>query len=252
MKEKNVADRLDVLFLDTDGAIVVAELKRDQAPDTTDLQGLKYAAYCSQLTVADLIDEYARFHSVDKAAAQTAVTDHAPSLEDGELAATRIRLVARAFGPSVTTVVLWLRDLKLDIGCIEITARKLPDGNAVLTSRQLLPPPAAEDYLVKRRRREESEEKLEGWTWHPLDESLKRSRQRALCSVRARCQVSTSCRPHNHESLVHTSTNGSGNSGHLPRSVITLLARGSSMRTVRPSQPCQLDRGSRTTIVESM
>jgi hypothetical protein len=70
-------------------------------------------------------------------------------------------LVAEAFRPSVTSMVLWLRDYELDIGCIEVSARLLPDGNAVLTSRQLLPLPVAEDYLVQRRRRERIEERRE-------------------------------------------------------------------------------------------
>ena len=43
----------------------VAELKRDKAADTTELQALKYAAYCSQLTLEELIEEYGRFHEVD-------------------------------------------------------------------------------------------------------------------------------------------------------------------------------------------
>src|SRR3954451_7258379 len=38
-----VADRLDVLFLDSVGALLVAELKRDESAETTDLQALKYA-----------------------------------------------------------------------------------------------------------------------------------------------------------------------------------------------------------------
>ena len=33
-----------------------------------------------------------------------------PAIEDGEFAPIRIRLVAGSFGPSVTTLVLWLRD----------------------------------------------------------------------------------------------------------------------------------------------
>jgi hypothetical protein len=49
----------------------------------------------------------------------------------------------------------------LDIDCIQISARRLPEGNALITSRQLLPLPAAEDYLVKRRRREKEEERWE-------------------------------------------------------------------------------------------
>jgi hypothetical protein len=161
LKDKKVSDRLDVLFLDSDGALLVAELKRDQAPDTTDSQALKYAAYCSQLTVDDVIEEYSRYHKEDIETAKTEVVNHAPALADEELGPTRIRLVATGFGPSVTTVVLWLRDLGLDIGCVELRARRWSESSAVLTARQLLPPPAAEDYLVKRRRREESEEKKE-------------------------------------------------------------------------------------------
>jgi hypothetical protein len=120
-----------VLFLDSDGAPVVAELKRGEAPDTVDLQALKYAAYCSQLTVEDLIDAYSRHHDLGKEDARIEVFDHAPSLRSSELRPVRVRLVAETFGPSVTTTVLWLRDVGLDIGCVEISPRSLPDGGYV-------------------------------------------------------------------------------------------------------------------------
>ncbi len=161
LRTQRVEDRLDVLFLDSDGAPVVAELKRGVAPDTVDLQALKYAAYCSQLTVEDLIEAYARHHDLSKEDARAEVFDHAPSLRNSELRPVRVRLVAEAFGPSVTTTVLWLRDVGLDIGCVEVSPRKLPSGGYVVTARQLLPLPAAEDYLVKRRRREKAEEEHE-------------------------------------------------------------------------------------------
>lgn len=147
-----------MLFLDSDGAPLIAELKKGEAPDTVDLQALKYAAYCSQLTVEALIDAYARHRKLDKEGARAEVLDHAPSLQDTELRPVRVRLVAEAFGPSVTTTVLWLRDVGLDIGCVEVSPRSLPEGGYVVTARQLLPLPAAEDYLVKRRRREKAEE----------------------------------------------------------------------------------------------
>jgi hypothetical protein len=158
LRVQRVEDRLDVLFLDSDGAPVVAELKRGEAPDTVDLQALKYAAYCSQLTAEDLVEAYARHHGLGKEDAQAEVFDHAPSLRDGEPRPVRVRLVAEAFGPSVTATVLWLRDVGLDVGCIEVSPRRLPEGNYVVTARQLLPLPAAEDYLVKRRRKEKAEE----------------------------------------------------------------------------------------------
>lgn len=165
--EGRIRDRLDVLFLDSAGSLVVAELKRGEAPDTVDLQALKYAAYCSQLTVEDVVGDYARYHNTDEPSAREVLFDHAPSLEATGVGPVKVRLVAEAFRPSVTSMVLWLRDYDLDIGCIEISARRLPDGNAMITSRQLLPLPVAEDYLVRRRRREREEEKREAATRRP-------------------------------------------------------------------------------------
>jgi hypothetical protein len=164
IRDRRVADRLDVLFLDSAGSLLVAELKRGEAPDTTELQALKYAAYCAQLTVDDVIEQYSRYHAVTIDEARQTIIDQAPTLSDRELGPIRVRIVANGFGPSVTHVVLFLLDLGLDIGCIQLTARKGTEGRAVLTTRQLLPPPAAEDYLVKRRRREVEEEGREATT----------------------------------------------------------------------------------------
>ena len=159
--ERLVADRLDLLFLTSDGAPLVAELKRGEAPDTVDLQALKYAAYCSQLTVEQLVRAYADHHEVSPEEARAEVLEHAPVLGETELGAVRVRLVAEGFGPSVTTTVMWMhQQLGLDIGCVRITARRLPDGSAVVASRLIVPPPAARDYLVGVRNREKEEERL--------------------------------------------------------------------------------------------
>lgn len=160
-RERKVLDRLDVLFLDSDGAPLIAELKRGEAPDTTDLQAIKYASYCAQMTVEEVVEEYGRTAHVTLDEARAAVLDHAPALATRELGRIRIRLVAERFGPSVTNTVMWLRDYDIDIGCIEVRARQGANGHAIVSSRQLLPPPAAEDYLVKRRRREVEEETRE-------------------------------------------------------------------------------------------
>jgi RecB family endonuclease NucS len=42
---EDTRDRLDILALDPDGKLVVAELKRDRADRTTDLQAIKYASF---------------------------------------------------------------------------------------------------------------------------------------------------------------------------------------------------------------
>lgn len=115
----------------------------------------------AQLTFSDVVTDHARFHRTDEAKAREDLLEHAPSLEEGGLGPVKVRFVAEAFKPSVTSTVLWLRDYDLDIGCVEVSAHLLPDGNAVVSSRQLLPLPLAEDYLVRSRRREREEEHRE-------------------------------------------------------------------------------------------
>ena len=160
LKEHKVADRLDLLFMDSNGSPLVAELKRDKASDTVELQALKYAAYCSQLVLDDVAEEYARFHEVGVEEARARLVDHAPSLEEHGPGRVRIRLVAGEFGPAVTSVVLWLRDYDLDIGCVAIKARRADSGHIIISSRDIIPLPQAEDYLVRRRRKEQQEEQV--------------------------------------------------------------------------------------------
>ena len=157
IRDQRVADRLDVLFLASDGSLVVAELKRDHALDSTELQALKYAAYCAQLTVPAITDAHAQHHGCTPEESEQAVLQHAPTLVDEEIGQVRIRLVAGSFGPAVTSVVLWLRDHDIDIGCIEVKAHRHRSGTAVLAVRQIIPLPEAEDYYVRRRRREQVE-----------------------------------------------------------------------------------------------
>jgi hypothetical protein len=120
IREQKVADRLDALSLDVTGAPVLVEFKRDKATDTVELQALKYAAYCSRLTLDELSEEFAATRGVGSEEARELLVDHAPALEDGVLRSVKIRLVAGSFGPAVTSVVLWLREYDIDIGCIEV------------------------------------------------------------------------------------------------------------------------------------
>jgi hypothetical protein len=159
VRDHKVADRLDALFLDTTGAPVVVEFKRDRATDTVELQALKYAAYCSQLTLDELAEEFAATHDTDKDEARQRLLDHSPVIDEGGLQSVKVLLVAGGFGPAVTSVVLWLREYGVDIGCVEVSARAVPDARqAVLIARQILPLPEAEDYLVRRKRKEQEED----------------------------------------------------------------------------------------------
>ncbi len=157
-----IRDRLDLLFLDEDGRLLVVELKRGLAPDRTESQALVYAAYCDQLTTDDVIDQHAKLRRIDREEARDCVLKHAQVLAEEPLGKVRVRIVAEEFPPSTTATIMFLRDLgaggpesaKLDIGCIKLTAYELPDGSHVMSAQPLIPIPETEDYLVRRRKRE--------------------------------------------------------------------------------------------------
>lgn len=161
-----IADRLDLLFLDQDGRLQVVELKRGAAPERTGSQALVYAAYCNQLRTMDVLEQYARFHKVTAEEADQRVKTHAPMLAEDQPGKVRVRLVAEDFPPSVTSTVLFLRELgsggppsaKLDIGCTKLTAYALPDGTHVVSAQPLIPIPETEEYLVRRRVRQADDE----------------------------------------------------------------------------------------------
>jgi hypothetical protein len=65
---------------------VVAELKRDRAPDTVEMQAIKYAAMASRFTEDALVEQYARFLSrdgavVDQDTARQRLLEHAGDLD---------------------------------------------------------------------------------------------------------------------------------------------------------------------------
>lgn len=161
-----VRDRLDLLFLDGAGRPLVVELKRGLAPDRTESQALVYAAACDQLTTDDLVQLHARKYELSYEESRARITAHAPVLADDQPGRVRVRLVAEDFSPSVTSTVLFLRDIgaggpetaQLDVGCIKLTAYALPHGAHVLTAQPLIPVPETEAYQVRRRKRQASDD----------------------------------------------------------------------------------------------
>lgn len=151
-------ERSDILALDREARLVVIELKRDTSGSRQDLQALRYAAYCSTLSLDDLLELYARHHStaaqaVTKDDARTAFATHViEGALDGidEDTKPRIMLVAGSFQVEVTATVLWLRESwGMNISCIEVVPYTV-DDKLVLTSSVRIPLPEAAEYMVKR------------------------------------------------------------------------------------------------------
>jgi hypothetical protein len=138
-------DRLDVLGLDRSGRLVIAELKRDAAPDTVEMQAIKYAAMASRFTHGTLGYQHARFlrargNSVSEEEALAALEEHADdkTLAIEALRQPRIVLLASSFPPVVTATAVWLREMGLDITLVRFQAFRT-DTETLVTVSQLLP-----------------------------------------------------------------------------------------------------------------
>lgn len=153
-------DRLDVLGLDTDGRLVLAELKRDQAPDTVEMQAIKYAAMTSRFTESDLVSYHARFltqragETVSEDSARAALLDHAGELDPDQLRQPRIVLVAGSFAPSTSATVVWLTEMGLDITLQRVQAYRTGNEGVIVTVSQLLPLPEVEEFTISPQRAE--------------------------------------------------------------------------------------------------
>ena len=150
----NPLDRLDVLGLDRSGQLVVAELKRDAAPDTIEMQAIKYAAMASRFTPDSLASQHARFltsrgSAVTDEEALNALEEHteAKSLTVETLRQPRIVLLAASFPPVVTATAVWLREMSINITLVRFQAYRTATETLVTVS-QLLPPPTVEEFTV--------------------------------------------------------------------------------------------------------
>lgn len=157
-----VRDRLDILGIDTGGTLVVAELKRDKAPDTVEMQAIKYASMAAQFTPATLALAYQRHlastgepATVAEAAAKLA--EHAGAALDLKiLRRPRLVLIAGEYSDTTMTSAIWLTQMGVEFTLIRYQAYSTAAGVYITTSR-LWPLEQAEDLVVRPEEREEVE-----------------------------------------------------------------------------------------------
>ncbi len=153
-------DRLDVLGFGEDGRIVVAELKRGQAPDTVDTQALKYAAMASRFTPRLLAEYHARFSQrepqgrrpaepLTESEAHAKLETHSEvGLLADQLINPRVVLLAESYPPSVTATAVWLNERGVDLTLMRYQAFRTGDDHIVLTVSQLYPVREIADFEV--------------------------------------------------------------------------------------------------------
>jgi len=160
--QSKVRDRLDILGIDTAGTLVVAELKRDVAPDTVEMQAIKYASMAAQFTPATLAQAFQRHLvvngenvTVDEAANRLA--EHAgAALELKILRRPRVVLIAGEYADTTMTSAIWLTQMGVSFTLVRYQAYRTPAGVHITTSR-LWPLEQAEDLVVRPEEREEVE-----------------------------------------------------------------------------------------------
>ena len=153
--------RIDLLAIDKQANIVVIELKRTDSGNYMELQAIRYAAMISQLTWKDTIEIFGRYLEAEypnktRNAEQELLKflDWDESREDDFGAETHILLVSADFSDELTTSVLWLNDMGLNIRCVQISPYQF-EGKVLINVQQIIPIPETEDYQVRVRRKGE-------------------------------------------------------------------------------------------------
>jgi hypothetical protein len=150
------AERLDVLALDKRGILTIVELKRSAVGTAAELQALRYAAYCSTMSLGDLADLLASYES-RRTQAEVSPSDAEQKIKafvsDPDFTALtdkpRIILGAEEFSPEITATVMWLRTFGIDISCIRLRPYNIA-GQLVLDSSIIIPLPEAREFQIRR------------------------------------------------------------------------------------------------------
>lgn len=172
---KQSADRLDLLALDRRGNLVVVELKRDGLAGYADLQAVRYAAMVSPMTIEKLLPYFVQYQrkylglkdtNTDSAKEQilSFITDN----ETFEELSNRPRIVlcSENFSTELTTTVLWLNQVGLDISCVRIMPYKV--GNQiVVVPTKIIPLQEARQYLIELQQKEERREEQSSKSGRP-------------------------------------------------------------------------------------
>ena len=144
--------RIDLLALDQEGRLVIIELKRAE-DQQMDLQALRYAGLVANMTFSQVVEAHKSYLKACEydCDAEASIRDHlgADDLEpEIDSLRPRILLIAEDFPRELTTTVLWLNDVGLDIRCVRIVPYK-DEAGVLIDVSQLIPLPESQDYLVR-------------------------------------------------------------------------------------------------------
>lgn len=147
-------ERLDLLALDKNGALVVIENKLDDTGKDVMWQAIKYVSYCSTLSKQQIKEIYKEY--LDKKGLAQDAEENIVDFFDGrgfdELSLNendqRIILIAGNFRKEVTATVMWLLSHGIRVQCFKITPYE-HNEDIIVDLEQIIPVKEAEEYIIK-------------------------------------------------------------------------------------------------------
>ena len=147
-------ERLDLLAVDSDGLLVVIELKRDDTGADAHWQAIKYASYLHRSSADNIVKMTAEYHNLSPDDAELRLQQHLGADDLNALNNDqRIILASHRFAPEVTSAALWLNG-KVPSGnlitCIQLIPYHDPNTNSLYVQAScIIPVPGIENYIIR-------------------------------------------------------------------------------------------------------
>ena len=147
-------ERLDLLGVARDGALVIIELKRDDTGADAHWQAIKYASYFRHATADDIVGMLADYGEMTEREAANRLLKHLQADDFGALNHDqRIILASHRFAPEVTSAVLWLNEKAPNenlITCVQLTPyHDQITRSLYVQASTIIPLPGIDDYVVR-------------------------------------------------------------------------------------------------------
>lgn len=144
---------IDILCVDSDGNLVVIEIKRTQDGGFMDLQILRYSSMIAKMKFEKAVKTYQNFIQKNKLnidAEQNLLNflGWSEIKEDDFARDVKMVLVSSNFSVELTTSILWLNERDLDIRCFKIKLQK-DEEKVYFDIQQIIPLPESTDYQVR-------------------------------------------------------------------------------------------------------
>ena len=146
-------ERLDLLAVDSNGKLVIVELKRDDTGADAHWQAIKYASYLHRAGVDDIIGMMADYTDVSQEDAANRLLQHLGADDLNALNNDqRIILASHRFAPEVTSAALWLNAKAPGenlITCIKLTPYQDSRTDSLyIQASTIIPVPGVDEYVV--------------------------------------------------------------------------------------------------------